>query len=66
MSLVLQQRIRGRYRKVGASAVRVRRGRFSTSFVPAFSASYRYAVISVNDADTDRASTGWQPLRVRR
>ena len=64
--LVLQQRIRGRYRKVGASAVRVRRGRFSTSFVPAFSANYRYAVISVNDADTDRASTGWQPLSVRR
>ena len=65
VTLVLQQRIRGRYRKVGASAARVRRGRFSTSFVPAFSAKYRYAVISVNDADTDRASTGWQPLRVR-
>jgi N-acetylmuramoyl-L-alanine amidase len=64
--LLLQQRIRGRYRKVGASAVRVRRGRFSTSFVPAYSADYRYAVIAVNDADTDRASTGWQLLRVRR
>ena len=66
VTLVLQQRIRGRYRRVGARAVRVRRGRFSTSFVPAFSAAYRYAVVSVNDADTDRASTGWQPLRVRR
>jgi hypothetical protein len=66
VTLVLQQRIRGRYRKVGARAVRVRRGRFSTSFVPAFSADYRYAVVSANDADTDRASTGWQPLRVRR
>jgi hypothetical protein len=65
VTLVLQQRIRGRYRKVGARAVRVRRGRFSTSFVPAFAAKYRYAVVSVNDADTDRASTGWQPLRVR-
>jgi hypothetical protein len=66
VTLVLQQRSRGRYRKVGARAVRVRRGRFSTSFVPAFSADYRYAVVSVNDADTDRGSTGWQPLRVRR
>jgi hypothetical protein len=65
VTLVLQQRSRGRYRKVGARAVRVRRGRFSTAFVPAFSADYRYAVVSVNDADTDRASTGWQALRVR-
>ena len=66
VTLVLQQRVRGRWRKVGARAVRARRGRFSTSFVPAFSADYRYALVSVNDADTDRASTGWQPLRVRR
>jgi hypothetical protein len=65
VTLVVQQRIRGRYRNVGVRAVRVRRGRFSTSFVPAFTANYRYAVISVNDADTDRASTGWLPLRVR-
>ncbi len=63
--LVLQQRVRGHYRKVSAKSVRVRKGRFSTSFVPASSASYRYAVIAVNDLDTDRGSTGWQPLRVR-
>jgi hypothetical protein len=63
--LVLQQRIRGRYRKVSAKAVRVRKGRVSTSFVPASAGSYRYAVIAVNDLDTDRGSTGWQPLRVR-
>jgi hypothetical protein len=66
VTLVVQQRRRGRYRKVRARAVRVRRGRFSTSFVPAFSADYRYAVVAVNDADTDRGSTGWRPLRVRR
>jgi hypothetical protein len=66
VTLVVQQRIRGRYRRVGARAVRVRRGRFTTSFTPAFNADYRYAVVSVNDADTDRASTGWLPLRVRR
>ena len=38
---------------------------FRTSFVPASAGSYRYAVIAVNDLDTDRGSTGWQPLRVR-
>jgi hypothetical protein len=65
VNLVLQQRIRGRYRKVGARRVRTRRGRFSTSFVPAFRAGYRYAVVAKSDDDTDRGSTGWQTLRVR-
>ena len=42
------------------------RGRFETSFVPAFRARYRYAVVArSDDVDTDRGSTGWQPLRVR-
>jgi N-acetylmuramoyl-L-alanine amidase len=63
--LVLQQHIRGRYRKVGASAVRARRGRFRTSFVPAFRDRYRYSVVVKSDDDTDRGSTGWLPLRVR-
>ena len=63
--LVLQQHIRGRYRKVGASAVRARRGRFRTSFVPAFRDNYRYSVVAKSDDDTDRGSTGWLPLRVR-
>jgi hypothetical protein len=63
--LVLQQHIRGRYRKVGAKAVRARRGRFRTSFVPAFRDSYRYSVVVKSDDDTDRGSTGWLPLRVR-
>jgi len=66
VTLVLQQRTEGRYRKVWAQRVRARRGRFATSFVPLSSGAYRYAVVSVNDADTDRASTGWQPLRARR
>ena len=34
VTLVLHQRLGGRYRRVGARAVRVRRGRFSTSFCP--------------------------------
>jgi hypothetical protein len=66
VTLVVQQLIGDRYRKVGAYSVRARRGRFSGYFVPASSGRYRYAVVSVNDADTDRASTGWLALRVRR
>jgi hypothetical protein len=63
--LVLQQHVRGRYRTVGASAVRVRGGRFTTSFVPAFRDRYRYSVVAKQDDDTDRGSTGWLPLQVR-
>jgi len=65
LHLVLQQRIRGRFRTVGAKAVRARRGRFSSSFVPASRALYRYAVVVESDDDTDRGSTGWRVLRVR-
>jgi hypothetical protein len=63
--LVLQQRVRGRYRTVGTRAVRARAGRFESSFVPAFRAPYRYAVVAKSDEDTDRGSTGWRMLRVR-
>jgi hypothetical protein len=63
--LVLQQHVRGRYRTVGTRAVRARRGRFATSFVPAFRDRYRYGVVVKSDDDTDRGSTGWFSLRVR-
>ena len=63
--LVLQQRVRGRYRTVGTRAVRARAGSFESSFVPAFRALYRYAVVAKSDDDTDRGSTGWRALRVR-
>jgi hypothetical protein len=63
--LVLQQRVRGRYQTVGTRAVRARAGRFESSFVPAFRALYRYAVVAKSDEDTDRGSTGWRALRVR-
>ena len=43
--LVLEQRIRGRFRRVGVKPVRARRGHFKTSFVPGFVARYRYVVI---------------------
>ena len=56
--VVLQQRVRGRWRKVGSRAVRARRGRFTTSFVPAFRASYRYYAVVKSDDDTDRGSSG--------
>jgi hypothetical protein len=62
--VVLQQRIHGRFRTVGSRAVRTRAGRFSSSFVPAFRAGYRYAVVVRSDADTDRGSTGWRSLLV--
>jgi hypothetical protein len=64
--LVVRQHVSGRYRRVGARSVSVRRGRFSTSFVPAFADSYRYALVAPGDEDTDRGSTGWVGLRVRR
>jgi N-acetylmuramoyl-L-alanine amidase len=65
LRLVLQQHVGGRYRKVAAKTVRARRGRFETSFVPAFRDRYRYSVVARSDEDTDRGSTGWLPLRVR-
>ena len=65
LRLVVQQHVRGRWKKVSAKAVRARRGRFETSFVPGFRDRYRYSVVAKSDDDTDRGSTGWLPLRVR-
>jgi N-acetylmuramoyl-L-alanine amidase len=65
VTVVLQQRIRGRWRKVGTRAARTRRGRFETSFVPAFRAAYRYYAVVKADLDTDRGASSFQPLRVR-
>jgi hypothetical protein len=65
LRLIVEQHLRGRYRKVGAKTVRARRGRFETSFVPGFRDRYRYSVVAKSDDDTDRGTTGWIPLRVR-
>jgi hypothetical protein len=65
VSVVFQQRIGGRWRTVGRRAVRTRRGRFASSFVPAFRASYRYYAVAKPDLDTDRGATEFVPLRVR-
>ena len=65
VSVVLQQRISGRWRKVGSRAVRTRRGRFESSFVPAFRAAYRYYAVTRSDLDTDRGASELRSLRVR-
>jgi hypothetical protein len=65
VNVVFQQRIHGRWRVVGRRAARTRRGRFATSFVPAFRASYRYYAVAKSDLDTDRGATVVVPLRVR-
>ena len=65
VTVVLQQRIRGRWRKVGTRIVRTRRGRFATSFVPGFRARYRYYAVAKSDDDTDRGATEMIALRVR-
>ena len=65
VTVVLQQRIRGRWRKVGTRTVRTRRGRFETSFVPAFRAAYRYYAAVRSDLDTDRGASEIRSLRVR-
>ena len=57
---VLQQRIRGVYRQVGVRSVRVRSGRFRSSFTPSFAGLYRVYVLAAADAATDR---GRSPLR---
>jgi hypothetical protein len=65
VTVVLQQQIRGRWRKVGTRSVRTKRGRFRTSFAPGFRASYRYYAVVRSDDDTDRGATEMVPLRVR-
>ena len=65
VNVVFQQRVRGRWRTVGRRAVRTSKGRFATSFVPAFRASYRYYAAVKSDLDTDRGATKPVALRVR-
>jgi hypothetical protein len=65
VSVVFQQRVRGRWRKVGARSARTRHGRFETSFVPAFRAAYRYYAVARSDLDTDRGASAIRSLRVR-
>ena len=65
VNVVFQQQIRGRWRIVGRRAVRTSRGRFATSFVPAFRARYRYYAVAKPDLDTDRGASEKISLRVR-
>ena len=63
--LVLQQYRRGRYRRVGVSAWRTRRGRFRVSFVPASTGRYRYYLVAKADRSNDRGSSEATRVRVR-
>jgi hypothetical protein len=63
---VLQQRIRGVYRRVGVRAVQVRRGRFRSSFAPGYTGYYRVYVVAKADATTDRGRSPLHVLRVAR
>ena len=65
VTVVFQQRVRGHWRKVGTRSTRTRRGRFETSFVPAFRAAYRYYAVVRSDLDTDRGASKLRSLRVR-
>jgi hypothetical protein len=65
VNVVFQQQIRSRWRTVGRRAVRTRRGRFATSFVPGFRASYRYYAVAKSDLDTDRGASERRALRIR-
>jgi hypothetical protein len=65
VTVVFQQRVRGRWRKVGTRTARARLGRFETSFVPAFRAAYRYYAVVRSDLDTDRGASKMRSLRVR-
>jgi hypothetical protein len=63
--IVLEQRLRGAWKRVGVRAVRVKRGRFSGFFTPAYRARYRYSVVARPDLDTDRGISEERVLRVR-
>jgi N-acetylmuramoyl-L-alanine amidase len=65
VTVVLQQQIRSRWRKVGTRTVRTSKGRFATSFVPAIRARYRYYAAVKSDLDTDRGATNRVSLTVR-
>jgi len=65
VTVVFQQRVRGHWRKVATRSARTRRGRFETSFTPAFRAAYRYYAVARSDLDTDRGASVIRALRVR-
>ena len=63
---MVQKLSRGRYRKALARRVRVRRGRFATSFTPRRPGVYRYYVVAAPDLDTDRGASERQVIRIGR
>jgi hypothetical protein len=63
---VLQQRIGGSYRRVGVLAVRVRSGRFRSSFAPGYTGLYRVYVVAPADGTTARGRSQLRVVRVAR
>jgi N-acetylmuramoyl-L-alanine amidase len=66
LRLVLQQLVRGSWRRVGARTVLARRGVFSTSFVPRSTGGFRFYIAAKSDLDTDRGSSEPVELTVGR
>ena len=65
LRLVVQRRVRGRWRKAGARTVRVRRGSFVTSFTPDRRGTWRFYAVAPSDLDTDRGASERHVLTVR-
>jgi hypothetical protein len=64
--IVLEQRVRGVWKRVGVRGVRARKGAFTGTFTPQYRARYRYSVVVRPDLDTDRGSSVERVLRVAR
>jgi N-acetylmuramoyl-L-alanine amidase-like protein len=63
--LVLQERRRGSWRTVGTRPVQLRRGRFSTAFVPEDRALYRFYLVARADSSTALGRSATFVVRVR-
>ena len=66
LRLVLQQLVRGSWRKVGSRTVLARRGLFGTSLVPRSTGRFRFYVVAKSDLDTDRGGSKPAELTVAR
>jgi len=64
LRLVVQQLVRGGWRKVTSRTALARRGIFGTSFVPKASGRFRFYVAAKSDLDTDRGSSAPVELSV--
>ena len=66
LALVLELRTGGRYRRLGARAVRARAGRFRTAFTPSSTGLYRFFVVAGADGHTAWSRSRPKLVRVAR